>query len=347
MKTLFSLVVLTLMLLAPGKGVAEIEDSRLFAARTASMKSMLRIIGSTDLAAMENVINAFQSKYQGVAIKYDQAGSIDVYKAVELNAQNSIPYDLAISSAMDLQIKLVNDGFAQSYNSTQTDKLSSVMKWRNRVFGFTREPVVIVYNTEQINPWSLPKTRFALLEYLRENRAKFQNRLATYDVQRSGAGYLFASQDSLQSETYWRLMEVFGDLSTRLSCCTSEMLDLIEKGELMLAYNVVGSYAQARVSAGGSIGIHKLDDYTLVMNRSALIPVNSGNLTEAGNFIDHLLSSAGQEAMDKDFGLMSTDALAASATLTPIRMDPGLLVFLDRMKRQAFVDEWKSAIVNR
>ena len=339
----FALIALTMS----GKSFAEIEDSRLFPVKAETNFSLIRIIGSTDLAVMDGVIKAFQSRYQKIAIQYDQAGSVDVYKAVLDNTKSETPYDLAISSAMDLQIKLVNDGFAKTYKSDETDKLSEVMKWRNRVFGFTREPAVLVYNPELVKRGQLPKTRFALLEYLRENRQEYQNRIATYDIQQSGAGYLFASQDSLQSDTYWRLMEVFGDLSARLSCCTSEMLDLVEKGELMLAYNVVGSYAQARVSAGHTLAIHKLDDYTLVMNRSALIPMNAAHPEEAGQFIDHLLSKAGQKAIDEDFGLMSTEGLSNSVVLTPIRMDPGLLVFLDRMKRQAFVDEWKSAIANR
>ena len=43
---------------------------------------------------------------------------------------------------------------------------------------------------------------------LREHPARFDGRVATYDPQSSGVGYFLISQDSSQSDSFWRLAEV-------------------------------------------------------------------------------------------------------------------------------------------
>ncbi|QQP41824.1 Hypothetical protein FKW44_016299 [Caligus rogercresseyi] len=53
-----------------------------------------------------------------------------------------------------------------------------------------------------------PKTRDALIALLRENPETFRGSIGTYDVRRSGFGYLMATQDSSTSRSFWRLTDV-------------------------------------------------------------------------------------------------------------------------------------------
>jgi hypothetical protein len=50
----------------------------------------------------------------------------------------------------------------------------------------------------------------------------------------SGAGFLFASQDVRQSDSFWRLADVFGGIKTKLVCCSGNMLDELESGKVYL-----------------------------------------------------------------------------------------------------------------
>ena len=75
------------------------------------------------------------------------------------------------------------------------------------------------------------------------------------------------------------------------------MLNMIERGEVLIAYNALGSYAQARAMTGAPIGIVLPEDYTLVMSRTAMIPRQSPQPHLAGRFIDYLLSRDGQEVI--------------------------------------------------
>ena len=351
-KMRFHLALLLLLLALPASlsaGAVEIEDRRSYPAREESgAASVLHIIGTTEAEVMEGLIRGYQTSHREVAVVYHQATSRSVYQAVEQDEEvEGGRYDLAISSAMDLQIKLVNDGRARQHVSTPTARLPRWATWRDRIFGFTREPAVIIYNRQAFAEIAVPQSHFELLNLLRRTPGLFTGRIATYDPNISGLGFLFATQDSLKSDTYWRLMEIFGNLSAELSCCSSEMLDRVAKGEIALAYNVLGSYAQARRDAGAPIGIVLPRDYTLLMVRTALIPATSDNAQAAGNFIDFLVSEEGQRLIENEAFLSPALPEGDDGTLIPIRLGPGLLVYLDALKRRAFLEEWASAVRER
>ncbi len=350
--TRLAAILLLFLIAAPvplSAGAVEIEDRRSYpAVEEGGAASTLHIIGTTEAEVMEGLIRAYRNRYQDVAVVYDQATSRVVYDAVEQDVKvGDSPYDLAISSAMDLQIKLVNDGRARRHVSAATSRLPRWATWRERIFGFTREPAVIIYNHQAFAEIAVPQSRFELLNLLRRTPGLFKGRIATYDPNVSGLGFLFATQDSLQSDTYWRLMEIFGNLSAELSCCSSEMLDRVAEGEIALAYNVLGSYAQARRDAGAPIGIVLPRDYTLLMVRTALIPATSDNAEAAGDFTDFLVSEEGQRLIEHQALLSPALPEGDDGTLIPIRLGPGLLVYLDALKRKAFLSEWASAVEER
>ena len=63
-----------------------------------------------------------------------------------------------------------------------------------------------------------------------------------------------------------------GNLGARLYCCSSDMIDDVASGRIAVAYNVLGSYAEARHDVADHIEIIQPSDFTTVMLRTALIP---------------------------------------------------------------------------
>jgi two-component system, OmpR family, sensor histidine kinase TctE len=263
--------------------------------------------------------------------------------------------DLIVSSASDLQVKLINDGYSQPYESSVTQGLPDWANWRDEAFGFTFEPAVIVYNRDLVPESEVPRSRDGLIRLIRENGARYSRRVATYDAVTSGIGYLFATQDSVLFSQYWQLMVTLGTAEARLACCTADILEMIERGEVLIAYNMLGSYARARLVAGARIGIVLPEDYTLVMSRVAIIPKRSGRVDLAGRFIDYLLSRRGQDIIANESALFalrqdiqgeatSTGVRAATnGPVIPITLSPALLVFLDKSKRENFLRQWRLA----
>ncbi|MDW4496674.1 ABC transporter substrate-binding protein [Sulfitobacter sp. D35] len=317
----------------------EIEDHARFGPEDAPVT--LRILSTTDTAIFARRAARFLETAPGVAIDYTVASSAETMRAIEIERQ---PFDLVISSAMDLQTKLANDGFARRHVSGVTRDLPDWAKWNDLVFAFTQEPAAIVLSNAAFEGLPIPRSREDLIAALRRNPDRFRGRVGTYDVRNSGLGYLFATQEGRVSDTYWRLTEVMGGLDARLYCCSSQMIDDVARGELAVAYNVLGSYAFQRDDLSG-ISIILPSDLTTVMLRSVLIPRNAPEPEAAGAFVDHTLAQAfepgGAFAIDR--WLETGD----SAALSRIRLGPGLLVYLDRLKMAAFRQEWTNAMLQR
>jgi len=320
-----------------------IEEDRLFPGTISGEE--LRIISTTDTVIFAPLIEGFQARNPTVSIQYTVASSQEVFRAIY---DESAPYDVVISSAMDLQMKLANDGLAASHRSSATSDLPPWAHWRDQLFAFAQEPVVLLTSQEAFKGLPMPRTRQDLIRILRDNPDRFQGRIGTYDPNRSGAGYLFATQDARQSDTFWRLAEVMGSLAPRLYTSTGSMIDDLEGGKLALAYNVLGSYASARLPDEGDAIVVELQDFTQTLLRTVLITKTAERPDLGGAFLDFLFSPQGRILIRDKAGLPPIDepALAAGQHLRPIRLDPGLLVFVDRIKRAKFLAEWNAALIH-
>lgn len=319
----------------------EIEGNRIYPAPNGTVT--LKVISTADINVFEPIILEFQREHPTINIEYVIASSTELMTALY---EEGASFDLAISSAMDLQTKLANDGYAQSYSSNATDALPDWATWRNQIFAFTQEPAVVVISEAAFQGIDPPKTREDLISLLRNNPDKFESRIGTYDVRVSGAGYLFATQDSRNSDSYWRLTEVMGRLNTRLYSGSGDMIRDVAAGELALAYNVVGSYAMSRLSDFPGIRVILFDDYVNVMLRTALIPKNAENPTQSGLMIDFLAKLNQNPDLTKLTNLPPIDSaqLQENSAARPIRLGPGLLVFLDRLKKENFLTNWVNSI---
>jgi iron(III) transport system substrate-binding protein len=304
---------------------------------------VLRILSTADLEVFEPYLQAFQQSRPALSIDYTVVSSAELYRAIRQGAA----FDLALSSAMDLQFRLANDGFARRYRSDATTALPHWARWRGLIFAFTAEPAVVVLSTERLEGLATPKTRQELINLLRENPDVFGGAVGTYDVRESGLGYLYATQESRSTDAYWRLTEVMGRLDPQLYCCSGQMIDDVRAGRLALAYNVLGSYASERMArdSGGRLQILRMQDFSNVMLRTAIIPRTADQPEAAGAMIDML---AGLGLRETPGGwhlppLISSD-MGDAAGFGPIRLGPGLMVYLDPLNRRAFLSEWKDAM---
>ncbi|MBL4627478.1 MAG: ABC transporter substrate-binding protein [Roseicyclus sp.] len=319
----------------------EIEDRRAYPGTGAAI---LRVISTADLDVFEPFLLRFQADNPEVGIDYVTASSAEVNRAIRGGAV----FDLALSSAMDLQFTLANDGYAQSYRSGVTDTLPDWARWNDQLFAFTAEPAVIVINQAHFVGLVLPHTRAELVTLLRDNPDRFSGRLGTYDLRASGLGYLFATQEARSSDAYWRLTEVMGRLDARLYCCSSQMIDDVAAGELALAYNVLGSYAQQRLDRDEGLTILPLEDFANVMLRTALIPATAVEVDAAGAMLDALLREGmGQGTAEPVLPPLQSRGEADQSPFGPIRLGPALMVYLDRLNRESFLEAWDAAMVQQ
>ena len=322
----------------------EVEEDTAFAATGGAQTAELAVLSTTDTEVLRPVILAYQARNPGIALRYTVANSQQVFAAI---ADDGAAYDLVISSAMDLQMKLANDGFARPYRSALTDALPKWARWQDLLFAFAQEPVVLIMARAALDGQPPPRTRRELTQLLRDAPDRFMGRIGTYDPEASGAGYLFVTQDARLSDTFWRLAEVMGGLSPQLYDSSAPMIADLQSGRLVLAYNVLGSYAAPRIAGSDALALIELEDHTLTLLRSALVPRNAPAPELGAAFLDFLLGPEGRSLIATEAGLppINEAALAAQPHLRPIRLDPGLLVYLDALKRRAFLEEWQAALI--
>ncbi|MGB3288161.1 MAG: extracellular solute-binding protein [Burkholderiaceae bacterium] len=319
-------------------------------------KATLTVAGPTDTPAFSALADGFQQSHPDIALVYLEIGSRQVYDQAAAGKLTQV--DVLISSAVDLQVRLANDGHALRHESNYTRQLPSWAIWRSEVFGFTFEPIVMVYNPRRFTPATAPHSRPALLRLLDQEGASLHGRIGTYDITASSLGHLLANQDEMISSNFWGLTNEFGQVGVQLESNTRSILDKVENGELDLGYNVLGSYALARQAKGHKLGIVIPDDYLLVLSRAALIMRHTAHPELAGVFIDWLLSPAGQSVVDKQAALGAimtkhsakgypADPSALSPSMVqPIALNPALLVGLDQQRYNRFLQNWTRLVTD-
>lgn len=301
----------------------------------------VRVFATTEPVEAASLLAGFHRFCPGVQVIYQKLSSGDLYDRVI----GGTDVDLAWSSALDLQIKLVNDGYAQPYRSVQADNLPAWAVWRDEAYGTTAESVTFVYNRTLLAASDVPTTHKELTHLLMEKPDVFQGRVATYDPERSGSGFLFITQDLEVTRDTWTLVRALGQTGVKLYSSTDAMLDGVATGELLLAYNVIGSYAKSRAARGPALGVVSPSDYTLVISRVAFIAKAAPHVNAARAFLDYLLSVDGQNRLAAGFLDPVREAhgiSAAGSALQPIRLGPGLLTYLDQAKRMRFIRDWQS-----
>jgi iron(III) transport system substrate-binding protein len=315
------------------------------------------IYSSTDSASAEPLLQDFKSQYPGIQVEYNDLNTTEVYnRFLAENAAGAGTADFLWSSAMDLQLQLVQNGSAQSHTSPEVAHLPKWAVWQNQAFGTTFEPVTMTYNKRLLPQDAVPSSHADLTRLLKEKAAVYKGKLATFDPEKSGVGFLMMTQDLKVSPAFWDLAKAMGSVDVKVYTSTGAMLEKVSSGEHTLAYNIIGSYGLLRQQKDQSIGLVFPKDYTLVFSRIAFIPKGARHPNAGKLFLDYILSKRAQTIMANKALIYAlrddVEGQATAAALTkemgkvlkPIEVGPDLLTALDKTKRLDFLKRWQEAL---
>jgi len=315
------------------------------------------IYSTTDTASANPLINDFKTLYPGISVEYNDMNSTEVYnRFISERAASAGSADVLWSSSMDLQIKLVNDGSAMAYASPEIPNLPAWSVWKNEAYGTTYEPIAIVYNKRLLSGDEIPQSHADLVRVFTQKADKLKGKVTTYDVEKSGVGFMLITQDSKQNPQFWDLAKALGVVGPRFQSSAGTMMERISSGENLLGFNIFYSYAALRAKKDPSIGIVLPKDYTLVMSRVMFASKTAKNPNAAKLWVDYVLSKRGQTIIANAAELGSTRSdvqgemtvagfqKTLGAGAKPIPVGPELLGFLDQTKRLEFIKQWQAAI---
>src|ERR1041385_1080138 len=116
------------------------------------------IYSALDTKAAQPLIKDFNALYPDIKVEYNDMNSTEMYnRFIAESASGQGGADVMWSSAMDLQVKLVDDGQALSYASPEASKLPSWAVYKNQAYGTTYEPAVFIYNKRLVTGDEIPQ----------------------------------------------------------------------------------------------------------------------------------------------------------------------------------------------
>ena len=319
----------------------------------AKKEGKLVIYGATDSKAAAPLIKDFNALYPGITVEYNDMNSTEVYnRFISEMAAGGNTADVMWSSAMDLQMRLASDGYALKYKSVEASRIPGWAVWDDQAYGTTFEPAAIVYNKRLVDPKEVPQTHADFAKLIQQ--PKFKDKVTTYDIEKSGVGFMFMTQDAKEYPKFLELENAFGEARVRVQSSTGTMMERISSGENLIGYNVLGSYALVRAKTDPSIGVQLPKDYTLILSRVMFINKGAKNVNAAKLWLDYTLSQRGQTVIANDAKLYAIRADVTGETtsadlvkqigkdnIKPVPVHPILLQFLGPQKRMAFLKQWK------
>jgi iron(III) transport system substrate-binding protein len=316
------------------------------------------VYSALDTKAAQPLIKDFNALYPDIKVEYNDMNSTEMYNrfiAEDASGQGSA--DVMWSSAMDLQVKLVDEGHAMSYASPEAPKLPAWAVYKNEAYGTTYEPAVFIYNKRLVTGTDIPQDHAGFAKLLNTESAKFKGKVTTYDIEKSGVGFMFVVQDTKYFPGMKDLEKGFGATNYRVYASTGNMLEKVSSGEHLLGYNVLGSYALVRAKKDPNLGVVLPKDFTLVLSRVLFIGKHAKNPNAAKVWTDYILSARGQKLIGSDVELFAIrsdiDAEYTAASLNkqlgsnvikPIPVSSEIVSYLDPKKRLAFLADWKKAL---
>jgi len=326
-------------------------------ASAAQKEGKLVLYSSTDSASVEPLLQDFKTLYPFLQVEYNDLNTTEVYnRFIAETAAGSGGADLLWSSAMDLQLQLASKGHALTYASPEISGLPKWAVWQNQAYGTTFEPVSIAYNKRLLPADAVPQSHADLIRLIKEKPDLFKEKIATFDPEKSGVGFLMMTQDAKMFPQFWDLAKALGSSGAKVYTSTGAMLEKVGSGEHYLAYNIIGSYVLLRQKKDPSMGLVLPKDYALVFSRVAFISKTARHPNAAKLFLDYILSKRGQTVMSEKsliYSLRSDvpgNITAAGLTkelgkaLKPIDVNTDILAALEQNKRLEFMKQWQAAL---
>lgn len=318
---------------------------------------VLVVYSSLDEPLAQPMIAGFQAVNPDVAVRYEDMLTGEIYdRIVRETEAGQKTADFAFSSAMDLQVKLANDGYAQRSDLPMSDQWPGWANWRNTAYALTFEPAVFVYHKPSFEDKTPPSTRAEFVDFLREQGNATYGRIGTYDIERSGVGFLFMSRDQEQFGDIWSVIQAMGAAGVKLYSTSQAILERVADGRFLLGYNILGSYAADWASRHPEVGIVLPKDYTVVMSRIGLVPQAAASPELGRRYLEFFMSKQGQTIMARELQIPAVSPEVSgnnTATtmremlggqLKPVPVSPGLMVYLDQVKRARLVARWNEVL---
>lgn len=323
--------------------------------KAAVTEGKVNVYSPTDADQARGMIKGFEARFPGIKVNWIDVSSGAVYnRVVSESAAGQVGSDIVWSNGLDLQLRLVNEGYAMQYPSIESAAFPIWAKYKDTAYLTTVEPAVLMYNNVVFKD-KLPNTRKDMAAMLAKRSAEFNGKVTMFDPEKSAQAFVtFFADAGHDQEAFWALSDAFGKVRGKVYSSSGQMREKVISGEHPIAIGVNGAYARGWATRNRNLTVVFPGDYTIASSRAAFISRNAPNPNAAKLFLDFMLSKQGQEvAASAGLPAVRTDTEGenfntmnelAGGKLVPIKLDDKLLTGLEATTRGGFFQKWKSAL---
>jgi iron(III) transport system substrate-binding protein len=319
-------------------------------AKPVTVEGALVVYSAAEKQYCAGLLGGFSERHPRVPVDFQFGISVALNERylAEL-AANSPRADVVWSSAMDLQMGLVLAGGALRYRSPEAHAYPDGAVYRDMAYLTTLEPLVTLVNRDRFDVRTPAGSLAELAAAVRSDLGRFRGRVACYDIERNGLGFLALLHESRRGADFDAFLDALAACQPKVFGSNPALIDEVASGRAALACHVLASYALRAVKTNPSLAIAVSNATPLAVSRVAFIPQRAPHPSAAKLFIDYLLSRDGQQQL-LEAGLFPIRQDVRSQTgfdaheLAPIRIDQGFEELLDERRRRELLRQWRTAV---
>lgn len=319
-------------------------------AKPITVEGALVVYSAAEKQYCAGLLNGFSERHPRVQVDFQFGISVALNERylAEL-AANAPRADVVWSSAMDLQMRLVLAGGAMRYRSPEAHAYPDGAVYRDMAYLTTLEPLLTLMNRDRFDVRTPAGSLAELAAAVRSDLGRFRGRVACYDIERNGLGFLALLDESRRSADFDTFLDALAACQPKVFGSNPALVDEVASGRAAFAYHVLASYALRAVKAHPSLAIAVSNAAPLAISRVAFIPQRAPHPDAAQAFVDYLLSRDGQQQL-LAAGLfpirhdVRLETGFGAHELAPIRIDQGFEQLLDERRRRKLLRQWQAAV---
>jgi len=324
----------------------------------AKKEGKLVIYSTFDRPSAEPLLKAFQSKYPFITVEYVELGTVSLYnRYLQEKAAGAPTADILWSTGVDLQYTLILQGSAQPYRLTIYDKIPAEAKYKDLAYVPYYGLIAPIYNTQKIPKDLAPKSYDDVLRLLTERKDLFsKGSVVVFDIERSTFGlvftyYLYKANSSLTE----KLFRAAGAIGVTLQAATGPQIELVGKGEALIATGLISNYAYTQSKTNPNIGVFVPRDIAVLQPAVVFITKEARHPNAAKLLLEFIMSEEGQLILASSNMVTSVisnpyvpeyslDYLKKNVqNLVVVRLGDGIIdELLKEDVRKSFISTWKS-----
>jgi iron(III) transport system substrate-binding protein len=313
-----------------------------------SQKKRFVLFSVIERELCSGLIDGFTQRHPEIELDYRSGISVPIHERYLAGVRSGQPEaDLIWSSAMDLQMGIVQSGDALAYRSSEAADYPASAKYHDMAYATTVEPLLTVVNRDLFDI-DLPAGSIGeIAGALKRDAAKLRGRVACCDIERNGVGCLALMYESRDLTSFSELTDALSICKPRAYPSNPEVIDEVSSGRAALGYHLLASFASRAVRENPALAIARTNIPSIAISRVAVIPKSAPHPEMAKLFVDYLLSREGQQQL-QEAGLFPIKSMKASTGyangVEPIPIAEVCDELLDPERRAWVVHQWRAAI---